>query len=156
MQRFVRIGSILLFALVVSCAALLAQFDTGSITGLVKDPSGSAVPGATITLVDSATGINLGTKTNEAGVYEFPNLRVGFYKVTAEKAGFSLAAAGEVVVNVSTRTRADFNLAVGEVTQTVEVTGSTPLIEPKPASAGRWSAARLSPNFPATGGNTPR
>ena len=137
MQRLARFNSALLFMFAVSSTALLAQFDTGSITGLVKDTSGSAVPGANMTLVDTSTGINITTRTNEAGVYEFPNVRVGSYKVTAEKAGFSLAAAGGVVVSVSTRTRVDLNLAVGEVTQTVEVTGSTPLIESETSQRGQ-------------------
>ena len=137
MQRLARSIAAILFLLAVSSTALMAQFDTGSITGLVKDATGSAVPGANMTLVDASTGINITTRTNEAGVYEFPNVRVGSYKVTAEKAGFSLAAAGGVVVSVSTRTRVDLNLTVGEVTQTVEVTGSTPLIETETSQRGQ-------------------
>ena len=108
---------------------LFAQFDTGGIVGLVKDSSGAAVQGAKMTLTDPATGSTATTVTNESGNYEFPNLRVGLYKVTAEKTGFSIAAAENVVVSISTRTRVDLGLAVGEVSQTVEVQGTTPLVE---------------------------
>ena len=76
MRRFTRIffG---LFALALCEAVLFAQFDTGSVTGLVKDASGSVVPGAKISLSDAATGLNIKTQSNDAGVYEFPNARVG-------------------------------------------------------------------------------
>src|SRR5262245_31944027 len=75
-----------------ACALLHAQFDTGSITGLIKDASGSAVPDAKVTLIDDSTGVNLATRSNDAGVYEFPNVRVGRYKIKTEKSGFALAA----------------------------------------------------------------
>ena len=83
--------------------AAVAQFDTGSITGLVKDATGSAVPGARITLADAATGVNFTTTSNESGSYEFPNVRAGTYKITAERTGFSQAVADHVVVNVASR-----------------------------------------------------
>src|SRR5215813_4447184 len=75
------------------CVLAYAQFDTGSITGLIKDASGSAVPDAKVTLIDEATGVNLSTKSNEAGIYEFSNVRVGSYKIKTEKPGFAVAAA---------------------------------------------------------------
>jgi hypothetical protein len=137
MRRLVCFVATLLFSFGFSENLLFAQFDTGSLGGLVKDASGSVVPGAKITLSDAAIGITVSTSTNEAGTYEFPNLRVGTYKVTAEKAGFSTAAAANVVVSISTRTRVDLNLAVGDVTQTVEVQGSTPLVESDTSQRGQ-------------------
>src|SRR5258708_15470964 len=93
MSSFTRITVVLLAALALSQTTLLAQFDTGSITGLVKDATNSAVPGAKMTLVDRATGVNVTTTTNEAGIYEFPTVRVGTYTVTSENPGFSQATA---------------------------------------------------------------
>src|SRR5512140_3057872 len=90
--------------------ALHAQFDTGTITGLVKDPSGSAVPGAAIKLQNAAIGLELRTSSNDAGTYEFSNVRVGTYTITAEHTGFSQARAENVTVSVASRTRADLTL----------------------------------------------
>src|SRR5215471_1369459 len=125
-----------LFVLLCS-GLLLAQFDTGSITGSVFDPSGHAVPGAKIKLINTATGINTETMTNESGIYEFPAVRVGSYKMTAEKQGFSMASVAEVVVSISTRTRQDWRLTVGEISQTVEVVGETPLVESESSQRGQ-------------------
>src|SRR5690242_16406910 len=116
--------------------ALYAQFDTGGITGLVKDATGSVVPGARLTLSNAATGFRLTSESNDAGIYEFPTVRVGTYKITAEKAGFSVAEADSVVVSVATRTRVDLRLTVGEVTQTVEVTGASPVLETDTSQRG--------------------
>src|SRR5689334_1397440 len=122
---------------ILSCSALLAQFDTGSITGNVFDPSGNAVPGAKIRLVNTETGVNIEILTNETGIYEFPTVRVGSYRITAEKAGFSTATVDRVVVSIGTRTRQDVRLTVGEVTQTIEVVGQTPLVESESSQRGQ-------------------
>lgn len=130
---------------------LLAQFDSGSITGTVKDATGSAVPDARITLANAATGINTITRSNEAGVYEFPNVRVGAYRVSVEKQGFSTAVAEGVVVSVATRTRVDLALAVGEVAQSVEVTGGAPLVETETSQHGQVVSGAATAELPLNG-----
>jgi len=71
MSRLVQV--VRAFTLVLWSSALFAQFDSGSITGTVTDPSGAPVPAAKITLVNTATGINLTTQSNEDGIYVFPD-----------------------------------------------------------------------------------
>jgi hypothetical protein len=146
-----KIYAVFVCALMLVPAALLAQFDSGSITGIAKDASGSAVPGAKITLADATTGINLTTTSNESGIYEFPNVRPGAYKLTAEKAGFSIASAENVVVSVATRTRVDLNLAVGELTQTVEVNASAPVVETDTSQRGQVVPGDAGRELPANG-----
>ncbi len=150
MRSFCRLSTILVSAFLLS-AALWAQFDTGSITGSVTDPAGSAVPGAKITLVNAATGVNLSTLTNENGIYEFANVRVGAYQMTAEKTGFSMAHVEEAVVSVSSRTRQDLRLAVGEVTQTVDVAGETPLVESETSQRGQVIGGNATVELPLNG-----
>ena len=140
-----------LFAFAVSATLLWAQFDSGSITGVVTDPAGSVVPGAKIVLVNTATGVNLTTQTNMDGIYEFPNVRVGTYNMTAEKAGFSTARVEQLVVSVSTRTRQDLRLAVGEVSQSVEVTGETPLVESETSQRGQVIGGNTTAELPLNG-----
>lgn len=151
MPNFVRKILILLWVLPVSIGGLFAQFDTGSITGLVKDPTGSVVPGAKMTLVNTATGVNVTTRTNEDGIYEFSNVRVGTYKITGEKPGFSLASADNVAVSVAGRTRVDMSLAVGEVSQTIEVAAGAPLVETDTSQRGQVISGTATVELPLNG-----
>ena len=100
-----------------------AQFDNGSLVGTVKDASGAAVAGASVTAANAATGISAHTVTNSSGDYEFPDLKVGSYSITATFGGFSPAEAQNINVSVSSRVRIDLTLKVGSAETTVEVVG---------------------------------
>jgi Carboxypeptidase regulatory-like domain/TonB-dependent Receptor Plug Domain len=106
-----------------------AQFDTASVVGTVRDASGGVVPGATVSLTSSATGITAVKITGADGNYEFFTVRPGMYLVTAEKQGFSIALADNVQVTVATRMRVDLQMAVGQLTEKVEVMAQSPLLE---------------------------
>src|SRR5437660_677014 len=121
--------SIFLSTLLVGSGLLFGQFDTGGITGTVFDATGHVVPGAKIKLANPEMGIALEATSNESGIYEFPSVRVGTYRMTAEKSGFSMATIEQVGVSISTRTRQDIRLKVGEVSQSIEVAGESPLVE---------------------------
>jgi len=97
--------------------------DRGLITGLVTDTTGSAIPQATVTVIDEATGDKIVVDTSSAGNFTTPPLILGTYKVQVEKTGFKMFVAAGVVV--ATRTvRLDAALAVGQVSETVEVQAS--------------------------------
>ena len=82
-------GFLIAFALILASAALaVAQIDTASIVGTVKDPSGAVVPGARVTVVNSNTGESLTATTSGSGDYVFPYLRVGAYSVTVDAPNF--------------------------------------------------------------------
>src|SRR6266849_3628504 len=122
------------FPLSVTLVVLLAapafsQFEAGSVLGTVRDANNAVVRGAKITLTNNETGITAIATSDDNGNYEFPTVKVGLYKVTAEQPGFSTAVANDIRVNVSSRQRVDLQLAVGQVSQTVEVLSSAPLVE---------------------------
>ena len=125
---------ILLFA----CASSArAQFETASVVGTVRDQSGAVVPDAKVTLTNTATGVSL-TRTTTGGRH----LRVrhgqgGVYVVTAEKPGFSIALIDNVQVQVGARLRVDLQLAVGQLSEKIEVTGASPLIETDSSQRGQ-------------------
>ncbi|HWO31074.1 MAG TPA: carboxypeptidase-like regulatory domain-containing protein, partial [Candidatus Acidoferrum sp.] len=98
--------------------------DRGVITGLVTDKTGSAIPQATVTVTDEATGDKLVIDTSSAGNYTTPPLILDKYKVQVEKSGFKTFVATGVVVNTGTF-RLDASLDVGQVAETVEVQAST-------------------------------
>lgn len=97
--------------------------DRGLITGLVTDKTGSAIPQATVTVTDEATGDKIVVDTSSAGNFTTPPLILGTYKVQVEKTGFKMFVAAGVVVASGT-VRLDAALAVGQVSETVEVQAS--------------------------------
>lgn len=101
-----------------------AQYDTGGLVGTIRDSSGSAVPNATVTVTNDATGVSTVVKTNESGDYEVPSLRVGVYTISASAAGFAITEAKSITLSVGARERIDLTLKVGAAeATTVEVSG---------------------------------
>lgn len=113
-----------LFAVVLSAGLLLAQNNSsGTITGTVTDPSGAVVPGATVKVDQAAENIHRATSSSASGLFSFPNLPPGAYKVTITAHGFQTLA--EVaIVQVGTVSNVPAKLKVGSSTTTVEVTGA--------------------------------
>src|SRR6266849_9138118 len=108
----------------------------GQVTGLVTDPSGSIVVGATVTVINSQTNVARTTSTNSAGNYAFPALQPGVYNVKAEMQGFQGEVREGVELQVEQIARIDFHLRIGAVTQTVEVAGGAPLLTTESATVG--------------------
>src|SRR5262245_29299821 len=75
------------------CAIGYAQFDTATVLGTVQDSNGAIITGAKVTLKNTATGVTATTQTDANGNYQFFNVKIGEYQVTAEMQGFSKASA---------------------------------------------------------------
>src|SRR6185436_18326383 len=133
----VRLLSLCLTALLVGAPAAFAQFDTGTVVGTVRDASGAALPGAKVTLTNVETGISTVKTAGDDGNYEITSVKPGQYVVTGEKTGFSLALVENVRVQVAARLRVDLQLAVGQVTEKVEVTAAQPLVETDSSQRGQ-------------------
>ncbi len=102
-------------------ASALAQFETASVVGTVRDGSGAVVTGARVSLTGLDTGVTVERTSDAQGNYEFFNVRIGRYVISTDKAGFSVAIVDNVQVNVGGRLRVDVAMAVGQVSETVEV-----------------------------------
>src|ERR1700746_2223784 len=108
----------------------------GQVTGLVTDPSGSVLVGATVTITNSQTNVARTTTTNSAGNYAFPALQPGVYYVRAELRGFRSEIRERVELQVEQIARIDFRLQVGAITETVEVSGGAPLLKTEGPTVG--------------------
>src|SRR5215472_9639514 len=106
-------------------ASVVAQSTYGSIAGALTDTSGAAIADAQVTLTNLGTAEKREQSTSADGLYSFVNLFPGRYKLEAEKTGFKHFTRPEVVVEVNQSVRIDVTLQVGDVPQTVEVTGET-------------------------------
>ena len=112
-----------------------AQQVVGAITGTVTDPTGAAVPGATVKATNLATNLEISAQTKSNGTYVVPELPGGTYKLTITKEGFKTETHTEVLVNGDRTTTVDAALTVGMVTATVEVT-ATPLMNQVDTTSG--------------------
>jgi len=108
---------------------LAGQATTAAILGAVTDPSGAAVPGASVTVTNTGTDIARTTLSDERGRYRVPSLNVGQYEVKAELPGFQTVIHKGIEVTVGREVVVDFALPVGQLTQTVTVEQSAPQVE---------------------------
>ena len=138
-------------AILASASSAFAQFDTASVLGTVRDSTGAVVPGATVTLKNVSTGILANTVSDDKGDYQFQNVRIGSYTVRAELQGFSAAEAEDVQVTVNARLRVDLALKVGNVGETVVVTGAATLLESESSDRGQVIGKEQIVNLPLNG-----
>jgi hypothetical protein len=143
----------LAFLTVCGVHPLSAQVDTGSITGIVTDPSGAVVSGAKVTITNEGLGTILATTTGADGGYIFSPVRIGSYKLDVTASGFKTAVQTHVVVDVSARVLEDFKLQTGAVSETVEVTTTAPVLQSQDASVGQVVDERSINNLPLNGRN---
>jgi hypothetical protein len=132
---------------------IYAQKDTGSIVGVVKDAGGGVVPGAKVTARDVDRGVEFTTTTDSNGEYVAGPLKVGRYTLTVGKDKFKTAVAGPVQLDVQGRVEANVRLDVGEVTQKVEVTVQSPLLETETSSMGQVMDKTRIETLPLNGRN---
>jgi len=99
-----------------------AQITTSRVDGVVTDASGGVVPEATVTLVNNATELSSQKSTNENGLYVFPQVGAGNYRIIVEMAGFKVATVDGIMVSVNVPRTVNIQLEVGDVSQSIEVT----------------------------------
>ncbi|MFN8685591.1 MAG: TonB-dependent receptor domain-containing protein [Acidobacteriota bacterium] len=143
----------LICSLVVCCLQLLAQGERGGFNGTVVDASGAAVPGALVEVKEIQTSVVTRATTTEAGIYRVPYLPPGLYKITVTKAGFRPVGNNEITLRVAQTLTLDFRMDVGEVSESVQVTGEPPLIETGTAEIGRYVSEKEFDTWPVAVGD---
>src|SRR6266404_3539840 len=136
-----------------SAPPLHAQVDTGTILGTVSDASGAPINGAKVTLTNEGTSASLSTMTGPDGSYKFTPVRIGSYKLTTSFQGFQTTTQTNVAVNVGADVVINFTLKPGEVTQIVEVSANTPVLETQSGSVGQVVDTRSVNDLPLNGRN---
>ncbi len=133
---------LLILALLLAVPRLAgAQAMNGTLLGNITDQQGGALPGVTVVITEQNTNIKTTAVTNESGNYTFPNLKDGTYRVEAELSGFKKTVREGVEVKVNTTIRVDLKLDVGNLTESVTVTGETPVLQTDRADTGRMIEA---------------
>ncbi len=132
---------LLVTTLVTVAAPAFAQpAQTGTISGEVKDSTGAVLPGVTVTITSQDRGFARDTVSDGNGRYVFPAVPIGLYRVTATLQGFQTASSSDNLVEVEKTTSVPLAMTVGQLTDTVEVIGETPIVDRTTVTA----TARLS------------
>ena len=136
------------FVALVCLPAAWGQQVTASITGRVTDPSGAAVANAKVTATSVERGTAYPSTTNADGYYNLPFLPVGMYNVKVENPGFQTATQSNIVLQLNQVAKLDFQLQVGNVETTVEVTAAAPVLQTESTLLGQVIDSRTNTTLP--------
>ncbi|MDW8355149.1 MAG: carboxypeptidase regulatory-like domain-containing protein, partial [Bryobacterales bacterium] len=139
------------FIVILSAGLAARAQTTATIVGTVTDPSGAVVPNALVRVTQAETGLRRETRTTPSGMYVIPALPVGTYSVTAEMAGFKRTTVSGIVLEVNQEARIDLTLEVGQLTETVSVTGQAVLLQSENAAVGQVIDNRYNTQIPLNG-----
>src|SRR3989442_467504 len=141
------------FAIVLVCVALFSQGSTGRILGSITDQTGAVIPGVTVTIRDVDRGTSRTLITDEAGIYNAPNLLPGTYTIRMELSGFATVERQNVKLEVGQDIRIDVALRPGQQTELVTVQAETPLVETNNAELGGTIGNAVINDLPLNGRN---
>jgi hypothetical protein len=150
--RLIRFVLIPIAALIVAATAW-AQFDSGQISGFVRDETGAMVPGAAVTVTNDGNGEQRKTNTNTDGYYVFPQLYVGTYTISVQAAGFKRFVTTGIVVDSLAKVSVDASLAVGAISEQVEVQASATQVKTDSADVGTTVDVKQIQNLTLNGRN---
>jgi hypothetical protein len=146
--------SLRLFSIGLCCAlAVLAQTDTGAVSGVVLDSSGGVVQGARVVLKSPQTGQTYSTATDSVGAFSLLAVKPSIYQLEVSAAGFATTVHRDIVVNVQSRLRFDVTLQPGAVQESILVTAAPPPLESETSSLGQVVENKLVIALPLNGRN---
>lgn len=149
--RFLWIKGLFCFVLMAAPLVLGQSANQGAIVGSVVDPGGGVVPGVTILVRNVTTNLERTTISDDRGNYRIEFLQPGEYEVTGELAGFKKVHLSGVLVRVGQVVRADIELHIGEVADTVTVEGATTTVKTESATLGGVVDNVMIQNLPLNG-----
>ena len=127
------------------------QVTTGTISGTVMDSSKAVLPGAKVVILNEGTGATRTATADASGRYAAPSLGLGMYRVTASLEGFQTEARTGIELTVGREAVVDIQLTVGNVSQSVEVTGEAPLVEARESTVSYLVPDRAIRDLPLNG-----
>ena len=131
------LATLLVAMMLAAPAHAQSQAANGTIAGTVIDSSGGSLPGVTVTITNTDTGLERSVVTNTEGQYRGLLLTLGQYRVTAELQGFKKSEQTGIALRAGDTATINFNLSVGAVSETVTVTAEAPIAQPGKIDLGR-------------------
>ena len=148
-----RVGILAILAVSLTCSSVFAQEARGTIQGRIVDTSGFAVPGATVEVLNTATGVISPTTSNEQGSYRVPFLIPGVYRLTVSLQGFSTYINDRIELHVADVLTVDATLRVGAIAESVTVTATAATVDRATAELGQIVDARRISELPIREGS---
>jgi hypothetical protein len=130
-----------------------AQTPTGTIEGSIQDPQNASVANAKISVINNSTGVSKQVSSDSGGRFELPFLNPGTYTITVEAPGFRLEKRENVVVQISQTLPLSFVLAVGRISETVEVNTTLGTVDTESSSLNSVVQGRSITDLPLNGRN---
>ena len=149
--NFLRLVLGFAFTMTVGLSIAFGQTVTGSITGVVTDPSGAFLSGAHVSAHNLDTGVDTGTDTNSTGLYHIQFLPIGHYQVTVQANGFNTETLPPFVLEVLQTANFNIKLTVGSSATTVNVSAASPILNTTDATLDSTITANTIQNFPLNG-----
>jgi hypothetical protein len=146
--RILFFGSFLFLLLISSCRA---QSPTGTISGIVTDPTGATIAGAEVVAVNDATRAQFPGNTNDEGIYVISNLPPGSYRIQVAKVGFKTIIKPDILLNVQDALAINFALPLGAVSEIVTIQGGAPLVNTESAAVSTVVQRQFAENMPLNG-----
>jgi hypothetical protein len=139
------------FLLILFVSSLAAQSPYGTVSGIVIDPTGAAIGGAEVLVVNDATRVQYPGRTNDEGIYLIANLPPGSYRLQVSKQGFKTIIKPDITVNVQDALALNFTLPLGAVSEIVTVQGGAPLVNTESAAVGTVIDRQFVDSLPLNG-----
>lgn len=146
----VRVLSVMFLTLSITGFAVAQNTNSGEIRGTVTDPTGAAMPGVTVTILNVDTGVTRDVTTNQDGIYDAVSILPGNYKITFSAKGFNNLVRDGITLQVQTLTL-NAQLTVGTAQQEVEVTAEAPMLKTETAEQSTTLDAKTLINLPNVG-----
>jgi Carboxypeptidase regulatory-like domain/TonB-dependent Receptor Plug Domain len=150
-RNYVREVRLFLILSLLCVTSAMAQSPNATINGIVLDPSGAAIAGAQVVAVNDATGVQNITKTNGEGIYIFPNLPPGHYRIQVSNSGFKTIIKPDIVIHVQDALAINFTLPIGAASEVVTIQGGAPLVNTESGSVGTVIDRQFVGNLPLNG-----
>jgi hypothetical protein len=128
-----------------------AQSPTGTVSGIVTDPTGATIADAEVVVVNDATRVQISAKTNDEGIYVVPNLPPGDYRVQVSKVGFKTIIKPDITINVQDALAINFALPLGAASEVVTIQGGAPLVNTESAAVSTVIGRQFVENLPLNG-----
>jgi len=135
------------------CGALCAQSTDASLTGRITDPNKAVIGDATVTVINTGTGIHYQGLTNETGTYYVSNLPPGRYRIEVEKLGFKAVIQSGLTLHVQDALEVNFEMVLGSASESVTVEGGTPPLDTESSTVGTVVEQRKANELPLNGRN---
>src|SRR5205085_9109111 len=142
---------IIRLSIALSASLLAFAQSSGTLTGIITDPSQANLPGVSLALTNEDTGVTERTASNAQGEYTFPLLQPGRYRLAVEAKGFRPYNRSEIVLESARVSRLDIKMELGQVSEAIEVQASTPLLESESSTVGQFIEHETVVDMPLTG-----